>query len=488
MGRKPDPHLPLLPLILDGVSGGLERILTQEGIPWLKQSATETQGQIVLWDSRRKGKPNLHEGQQAINIAELTKEAYDPFGSLLEEQSSPHLWRVGMLELQEQIARVAHRQVRRKLLGQLRRQVEQAGGVWLRIAAFPFPYRSVFNFRIDYDEYHPEDFEQTFKRVERSPEWFSHFICGSAYEPHPAILARFQDLDTGGHGYWHHTYRLADENLANIRRGLDVLEEAGIESKGFVAPHGKYNAGLREALEELGLEYSSEFSLAYDELPFFPQNSQVLQLPVHPVCLGLFLEAAERSQASLPGRVTQSEAVALATDYFVSLIRQKYSAAEPILLYGHPTGRLGAAPEILDAILETVQSCAALWKTTLREYANWWQRRGAIQLQLHRRGSQYTLFVDSQTAPYRVGIEYCRGDLVALFPLDEPVVQFNPASLAFQKRHVLRYPSPTRIDRRESLKERFRQQIDWEKVTPAEEISDPSWRGWTKWMIRRLQG
>ena len=32
-------------------------------------------------------------------------------------------------------------------------RIEQAGGIWLCVAAFPFPYRSALNFRIDYDRY-----------------------------------------------------------------------------------------------------------------------------------------------------------------------------------------------------------------------------------------------------------------------------------------------------------------------------------------------
>ena len=38
----------------------------------------------------------------------------------------------------------------------LRNAIERCGGIWLNLAAFPFPYRSALNFRIDYDRYDPQ--------------------------------------------------------------------------------------------------------------------------------------------------------------------------------------------------------------------------------------------------------------------------------------------------------------------------------------------
>ena len=47
----------------------------------------------------------------------------------------------------------------------LREQVERAGGIWLRVAAYPYPYRSAFNFRFDHDEYDPHDFDATLTAI-----------------------------------------------------------------------------------------------------------------------------------------------------------------------------------------------------------------------------------------------------------------------------------------------------------------------------------
>ncbi len=76
-----------------------------------------------------------------------------------------------------------------------------------------------------------------------------------------------------------------------------MLRSAGIEPSGFVAPHGRFNRTLLIALEMLGVTHSSEFGLAYDELPFAVGSGAVLQIPIHPVCLEIFLEAVSVGNA-----------------------------------------------------------------------------------------------------------------------------------------------------------------------------------------------
>ena len=126
------------------------------------------------------------------------------------------------------------------------------------------------------------------------------------------------------------------------------MRAAGIEPVGFAAPHGRFNGGLHAALESLGVSHSSEFGLAYDDLPFFPYEGRVLQIPVHPICLGVFLEA--HNEATCPPW-TPADAAQLALSHFERMIDEKRLAGEPIFLYGHPEGRLGRFPHLLPAPL-----------------------------------------------------------------------------------------------------------------------------------------
>jgi len=484
-------RLPLLPLILDDVPLGLRQALAQEGIPTAERRPGPPAGRFLLFDSRRGlGEPPAA-GQIGIDVSRLRQGfREDPFDALVDEHSARSAWKIGGWTLAEEIARVDKRAVRRRLLEKLRERIEKAGGVWLRISAFPFPYRSAFGLRIDYDEYDPADFDATLGAIAGQEGATSHFVGGAAYERAPEALARLRGLDVGSHGYRHHTYRTAEENLANIGRGIEVLRAAGIEPSGFAAPHGRFHRRLLLALETLGISHSSEFGLIYDELPRFVAPGNLLQIPVHPVCLGLFTEAARREaeRSSRPADALVDAAVDRAVDYFRETIRSRYHGGEPVLLYGHPTGRLGRHPRVVRAVFEAASGCGVLWKTTFSEMNGWWRGRARVRLTVTRDEGQYVV-VANRTAPgYRLAIEYFRARHVAVIPLTGHVVRFSPSALAYQTRGEPPSVRPVRVDRPQGLRGRIRRLIDWERVTPIEEISGGGWRNWTKRTLRRFRG
>jgi hypothetical protein len=158
--------LPLLPLILDGVPQGLRQALAQEGVPCRDQRQGRSEGRFVLFDSRTNRRFHLGPGQVAIDVGRLHSLGVDdPFRALVDERAALHQWQVGGLSIREEIAVVDKRAVRRSVLDALRLQIEGQGGVWIRLAAFPFPYRSAFNFRLDYDHYDPDDFSSTLDAI-----------------------------------------------------------------------------------------------------------------------------------------------------------------------------------------------------------------------------------------------------------------------------------------------------------------------------------
>lgn len=484
-------RLPLLPLILDDIPLGLRQALAQDGIPTAERHAGPPAGRFLLFDSRRPMCEPPAAGQIGVDVKRLRQGfREDPFEALVDERSARSAWKIDSLTLSEEIARVDKRAVRRRLLARLRERIERAGGIWLRVSAFPFPYRSAFSFRIDHDEYDPADFDATLAAIAGHEGTTSHFVSGTAYERAPEALARLRGLDVGSHGYRHHTYRTAEENLANVGRGIEVLQAAGIEPSGFAAPHGRFHRRLLLALEKLGISHSSEFGLVYDELPLFVAPGNLLQIPVHPICLGLFLEAAEQEaeRASRPADALIDAAVDRAIEHFADTIRSRYDGGEPVLLYGHPTGRLGRYPRVVRSVFDAASACGVLWKTTFSEMNRWWRARAQVRLTVSRHEGQYVL-VANRTAPgYRLAIEYCRAQHVALMPLAGHVIRFSPSVLAYQTRGEPRSVQPVRIDRPQGLRGRIRRLIDWERVTPIEEISGGGWRNWTKRTLRRFRG
>jgi peptidoglycan/xylan/chitin deacetylase (PgdA/CDA1 family) len=482
----PEYPLPLLPLILEDVPPGLVQALGQEGVPFLHRVSAATRGRFVLFDSRRRASPRVGPGQVAIDVDRLRDGSRpDPLEALLEERSQRHQWRIGGLTVTEEIARVDRRILRKRILGVLREAIERAGGVWLAVAAFPFPYRSALNFRIDYDQYNPQDFDATLGAIAGHEHATSHFVNAAAYLPLEDALARLRGLDVGSHGYRHHTYLGEEENLTNIRRGIETLRALGIEPSGFVAPHGRFNRGLLAAMEKSGIGHSSEFGLAYDDLPFFPRGGSVLQIPIHPVSLGIFLEAAQREAAR--SRNTIRQAVHTAVDYFRHTARGKYRAGQPVFLYGHPTRRLGSHPEVLRAVFDEAEGFAAIWKTTLSRFAAWWRARAGVRLSVVRQADQLVVTANRRPDKYALGIEFWRGRHVARMPLGRRVLRFSPSALAYENRAAESTVRPVRIDSPEGLRGRIRRWIDWERETPTEEIGSGAWRNWAKRTLRRFR-
>jgi hypothetical protein len=477
--------LPLLPLVLDDIPWGLRQMLAQEGIPTVSRDQRRSRGCYLLYDSRNGRCRQTAPGQVTIDINRLRAGFdSDPFEQWGDHRTWRFQWHLDGLKPSEEIGRTDKHSLRRKLMARLRRIVERRGGVWLGVSAHPFPYRSAFNLRIDYDQFDPGDFYRLQTALETRQHAVSHFVNGAAYDSHGEALERLIGLDVGGHGYRHHTYQTYEENLRNIERGIQVLEEARLRPIGFTAPHGCFNRSLLAALEHLEIGHSSEFAAGYDELPFLPTGSSVLQLPIHPVCLGIILEAALAARPAHDG--IERHAIATAERHFQTVIQQKYAVGQPIFLYGHPTGRLGRYPELLANIFSEIDARGDVWQTTMSNWAGWWRVRSRVKLTVAREGDD--LIVDLQQAPsrYRLGLEYFRGRRVARLPLDKNRLRLSPDSLPFEDRPEQPTSRPVRVDRPHGLRGRVRRWIDWERETPVEEITPVNWRNVAKRTLRTL--
>lgn len=189
--------------------------------------------------------------------------------------------------------------------------------------------------------------------------WFVH---AEAHEDWIADFATFRGHEIAAHGYRHHTYRDYDSNASNIRRCQALLGAHGIRARGFAAPYGLWNGRLARVMDDLGLTYSSEFSLAYDHWPFHPHFRHAalstLQVPVHPVCIGSLANAGFTPAAMRA--------------YFTGRIRRSLANHDPLLLYDHPThDHLDVIADVLSTVRDAGIPCR-----TLGAYADWWVTRG----------------------------------------------------------------------------------------------------------------
>lgn len=480
--REIEPSLPLLPVEVGNLPHFVLQALCQEGLPWQRRGSGPPT-RFVLCDSRRQA-PRVVPGQRLLDVKPLLDALPR---ELLSDRTParPTRWCLGDYSLCEETATLDRRALRQQFVQALRERLEQAGGVWLAISAYPAPYRSLFSFRLDHDRYCAEDFAAVMQAIQGYEYAVSHYVNASGHREASAALAPLRGWHVGSHGYWHHTYRTAQENERNLQRGIEWLEQAGLAPVGCVAPHGRYHRGLAEALERLAVDHSSEFGLAWDELPFFPEGSGVLQVPVHPVCLGLVLEAARQLDGVLGNTRHAADVTA---DHFARLIHERYQACEPLVLYGHPDGRLGRYPHVVRRALATTASLSGCWMANLAEVARWWRARLQVRLRVEPRAGGCAIWALDVPQGYGVGCVVHRGNVRAYFTLQRPLTEVRWDRLEFQPtphvepRGLAWRAGPVRRTWRAWL----RSYLDWERITPLAELRGGGVRGWVKRTLRRM--
>lgn len=485
----PATQIPCLPLLLHETPPGLALALAQEGVPFRVVADLNPlamlAGRFVLYDGRRVRRSRLEAALSADHLAldvDVIRRdlADDPFRALVDTGAAPMVWDLDGLRLTERVARHPKAGPRRAVLGRIRRVVEATGGVWARLASFPHPYRSAFNLRLDLDEPAPEDYFRFARARGPLDDCTTHFVSTAAYGDHPEVLRDLATVDTQSHGHYHVVYRDRDANRANLERAHRILTDAGIEPTGFAGPHGRWNPGIDGVLEEMGYRYASDFALDYDDLPFFPWRgdrfSHVLQVPVHPICEGLFAEAGEPDAGAV-------------ARHLLGVVEAKIGAGEPAFVYGHPEGRLARQPEVLEALAGAIADRPLLWRVGLTGFAAWWRWRSRRNWSLVPRGDgRHEVQFDDWDARFPLAIEFHRGRHLARVPVKHPRVALRLDELAYElgptPAEVLPAARPA-TDR--GWRAIVREALEWETVTPLDELPTVSWPDRLKKGLRAWQ-
>lgn len=221
------------------------------------------------------------------------------------------------------------------------------------------PYQ--FCFRVDTDYGSESSIRQLYNLARDYQKKLSWFLHVEAHRDWLELFRQFTGQEIAVHGYRHKTYWSHSENYVNLTDAMKELNRTELEYSGFCAPYGLWNPGLQRAIEEHGFTYSSEFSLNYDDLPFFPQvsgrKSSALQVPIHPVCTGSFYHLEHDTDAI--------------NCYFDRLLAERKAAYEPILLYDHP---MQNNPDVIEHLFQQTNG-SDIYHSTIGEYADWWLRR-----------------------------------------------------------------------------------------------------------------
>jgi hypothetical protein len=343
------------------------------------------------------------------------------------------------------VERVAARdrgEVRRAVMSAVRRLLDAQSLPCVRLAFCPPGSPTALGFRVDTDYCAREGLVATRRLADEAGMSFSWFFNTEA---HGALLGELGPLlvgqDVQVHCHRHEVFRSVRANRENIAKATAILLTHGYRAVGVASPYGDWNPSWDRALAELGLCYASDFVAGYDELPFRPlvrgRLSPVLQIPVHPICLGR-LHAARASMDSI-------------SDYYRRLVERKAALREPCLLYDHPGG-IAADRELLVRILRDARELCGV-SLTLTEYARWWHRREQVRLEVVLQPDAVELVVKRGDEQVEAEIE-ARGQY-ARVPLRSG--RYPLAGLSWRPAATSTPASPGRLTWRIILSERLRQ-------------------------------
>ena len=276
--------------------------------------------------------------------------------------------------------------------GAIRRSIEdlliylhsRQGLPFVKKPSSPKGNNSSFLFRIDTDYSDKETILKLYDLAHSYDQKFTWFLHVEAHREWLDVFSEMKDQEIALHGYEHGTSPSMAKNKQNIRDAGKEVSDSGMQFTGYCAPYGVWSKGLGEAIDSEGLSYSSEFTLNYDDLPFYPQNGRSpfkhLQIPIHPVCIGSF----QRKRAS----GTQMK------EYFQGYIKSKLNRNEPVVLYHHP---LQDEWEVLDYIFKVIKE-EGIVNMTFEDYRKFWIQRSSQSLKAIFDGHKLTFDGDTEYA------------------------------------------------------------------------------------------
>ena len=257
---------------------------------------------------------------------------------------------------------------------------------------FPEGWQTIFTFRVDSDSGTQKDINELYALCVKNSVPTMWFLDTKS---HQGWLPRFKDFvgqEIGVHCYEHSTFTSYARNEENLIHAVTLLEKSGIRPAGASAPYGTWNSAIAGVFEHLGMSFSSEFSLDYDDLPFFPvlhhRSTPVLQLPIHPICVGSMSRAGYSTEEM--------------KNYFHHIIDKKILEREPICLYHHPTHHKW---EVIEDMFRYLRS-KHIQSLSYSQYAGWWRKRSTCKAQPEYDAQTHTMRAtagdDSPTVHWRI--------------------------------------------------------------------------------------
>jgi hypothetical protein len=240
---------------------------------------------------------------------------------------------------------------------------------FLHLWNFPEGRTGIFCFRIDTDFASKDDVTNLYELCKKCKIPATWFVETRTKESWMDFFHSFENQEIGYHCYRHRIFKDHDSNYNDFKLGLSILKKANIKPAGYASPYGEWSPILSEVIQSFGFEYSSEFGLSYDNLPFQPIANQsispVYQIPIHPLSIRKLIITHHSEEQIL--------------QYYLRTVEEKLIFGEPVIFYHHPSHKsINIFQKLFEKISE--KDIAVL---TMGDYSSWWKRRNEFDWEAH---------------------------------------------------------------------------------------------------------
>jgi hypothetical protein len=375
-------QLPDLPLMLANLPRPVRELLRGAGIP--AESLPEIPllaagvGRFVLFDGQ-----DRRSASRACRAAAHGLKPIDVRALLHESAAGP------LADAGEIASRLAVDSVARAFLEQLKAAVETGGGVWVRMADYPFPYQSAICLGVEHVSEELAGFADIAATL---PGKATHFVCSRLRPDRLAFLAQ------------------AGESVLGWKIRADEFERSGRRTLSHWSTRLERFAAL--GLRPVGLALG-------EEARALPPAGRLLRLGLRYSCVispGAACGAATAGcSAGLPPWIRFGTRPLPPRDRFVEWIGEHYQSGRPLFLSA-TTERLDLVQELM-RLAGDAGRCSLMWQTSYGEFANWWALRRQLSLQVWRTDNGYEIHATGSFGRFTGAVEIWRGNHLATLPL-----------------------------------------------------------------------
>ncbi len=438
-------QLPQLPLMLAGIPRPIADLLREAGVPVARLNreplAAHGGGRFVLFDSRSsesstRARQARRQGLELIDLAEFTT----AFGRSL----FPWIRRDS----------AADRIIAGEVLDRLKVELENRGGIWLRVADYPFPYQSAVALGVDHASLDATD---VFAAAAEYPPLTTHFVSSRLKFATPIAAPPQAQAEWGWLVGGDVRAPSPDKHAARWVRQLARFHAAGVNIAGLSLGAPDVRLPPVKSLLELGFEYQLRHDaapscrmepVAHDSRrpPWVRIGAAPVPVPGaaasrsnHPAAIGDLprgrLNATHRIDAAhvLSDEIPDSDFTRAlhAEDWVLEWVTSHYKSGTPMLLR-----QIAGSPHLAQTLYDVSSNasrCSLMWRTSFREFAQWWHVRSQLALQVWRTANGYEIHADGDLASFPPAIEVWRGGHVATLPLRQPILKLQDEGLVFLK-------------------------------------------------------